>query len=125
MGRKEASEVEEEEIGQEKNTGGNSINKEKELAVQKIADALFNTPKDRMAELTLIPRRQVLSLSMMEAFEHMFDVGRKKPLRQIWRESYYSHMRSVGQSHLNRAAMLAETQMTSEETPEEFEPMEI
>jgi len=84
----------------------------------KLVNMVYNTPDDRLEELTEIPRRAVLLLSIMETKEQAMNPARIKahiPLSKVWRISYYKHMRSVGRKHLVLANSLAQGQMSSEE----------
>lgn len=97
---------------------GKDIVEDKEQARLKLINMLYDTPDERMSELTVIPRRQVLALSMMSALGKALDPERKTPLDELWLKEYYKLMRSVGGQHLIRATALAESQMGAEEEEE-------
>ena len=93
----------------------------------KLVNQIYDTPEASMSQLTVIPRRLALSLSMMETFEYDAKMQSDKDvapklLSEVWRISYYKHMRSVEGEHLMRATALAESQMASEEE-EPVEPI--
>ena len=96
------------------------------LAKLKLINLIYDTPRNNKSQLTVIPRRLALSLSMMETFEYdammQADEVPQKLLSEVWRISYYDHMRSVEGEHLMRATALAESQMASEEE-EPVEPI--
>lgn len=108
----------------EKEKESGDIVEDKEKARLKLINMLYDTPEERMPELTVIPRRQVLALSMMSTFGKALDPERKTPLDELWLKEYYKLMRSVGGQHLIRATALAESQMGAEEE-EEGEAFEL
>ncbi len=82
----------------------------------KLVNMVYDTPDEKYEELTEIPRRAVLLLSIMETKEQATNKERIKkhiPLSKVWRISYYKHMRSVGRKHLVLANSLAQGQVTS------------
>ena len=105
---------------------GDNGHSDKIAARLKLVNQIYDTPEGSMSQLTVIPRRLALSLSMMEAFEYdaKMQSGEvdQKLLSEVWRISYYKHMRSVEGEHLMRATALAESQMASEEE-EPVEPI--
>lgn len=84
----------------------------------KLVNSLYDTPDDKLSELTEIPRRAVLMLSIMETKEMAMNAERIRqhiPLSKIWRISWYKHMRSVGRKHFILGSSLAQGQMSNEE----------
>ena len=93
----------------------------------KLVNQIYDTPEANLSQLTVIPRRLALALSMMETFEYDAKMQTDKTvesrlLSEVWRISYYKHMRSVDGDHLMRATSLAGDQMASEEE-EPVEPI--
>jgi hypothetical protein len=84
----------------------------------KLINFAYDTPRDKMPELTIIPRRMVVRL----AFEVCKDAAmnpKRDPtiqsIRSIFRYSLYQLLRSVGGFHLARAGIIAQSQLHVEE----------
>lgn len=94
---------------------------DKARATLKLINELYETPENRMAELTFIPRRLVMRFACMVCKEAAIDKKRDpitQPISKIFRLAVYQLMRSVGGFHLMQGGRLAETQLRPEEEDE-------
>jgi len=85
------------------------------------------TGKDKLAELTDIPRRMVNHLAIQMMREVALNPRRLElgiPLSKCWRVFFFQLMRSVGRKHLLTGIGLAESEIASQ-APEEGEPWEM
>lgn len=104
-----------------------------EKAALELVQLLFNTPEDKLPELTNIPLNQVLPLSMMAAVEQGIKAiadkldGKNEPpklLSEIWRKSYAQYRRSIRGEHKMALATLTQEEMALKEEEGE-EPEEL
>lgn len=98
-------------------TNGDGLEEEQDKAQAKVqlVELLFNTPNDRMMELTEIPRGQAMDLSMTMTMSEVANPDRREPLVRIWAGNYFKIMRSVGRRHLMEGIALAQEQEAEEE----------
>ncbi|KKN41649.1 hypothetical protein LCGC14_0721240 [marine sediment metagenome] len=98
-----------------------------EDAALRLTNLLYDTPEERMAELTHISARSALPLSMMETLrpDIVFDPNREIPLSKIWLQNYYRLLRSVGGQHLVRGTMLAEKEGADKEDDGGKDPFDL
>lgn len=93
-------------------------------ATMKLVNYAYNTPRTRMAEMTILPRRLVTKLAAQVAKEAAINSKRNpitQPISEIFRYSLYQLLRSVGGFHLARAGIIAQAQLTSAEESDESE----
>ena len=89
---------------------------DKEQAKLRLINIIGDTSDARMPELTVIPRMQVLPLSLEMMWNEAMDPKREPgTLFKIWIDKYLRLMRSVGGQHLIRLSMLAESELAEEE----------
>lgn len=84
----------------------------------KLVNLSFDTPEDRLSELTVIPQNLVFRLVHEICLEAAADPKRDIlliPLSRIRRIAFFKLMRSVRGQHLIRASMLAENELKLQE----------
>lgn len=101
----------------------NNGHEESEKARVILVNHLTNTPRNRMAETTVIPRRMVAALAISKTFAELVpgEDNKKNGNESFilnWMQNYFQLMRSVGGSHKRDLVMLAENQMAEEEEAE-------
>jgi len=104
--------------------GENTNYKDKETASLRLVNLTFDTQtgieglvQEKIAELTVIPRRMINSLALQMTRELARNPARIEasiPLTKVWRVCFFMLMRSVGAGQLNKAVMLAESQLASQ-----------
>lgn len=102
----------------------NNEYKDKETANLRLVNLTFDTQtgietlvKEKIAEMTVIPRRMINSLALQMTRELARNPERIRlgvPLTKIWRVCFFMLMRSVGGAQANKAVMLAESQLASQ-----------
>jgi hypothetical protein len=93
-------------------------------ATMKLVNYAYDTPRSRMAEMTIIPRRLVTKLACEVAKEAAINPRRNpitQPISEIFRYALYQLLRSVGGFHLARAGIIAQAQIVSTEEDDESE----
>lgn len=101
----------------ESEAGGSAMQK----ATLKLINLSYDTPRARMSELTIIPRRLVTKLACQVAKEAAIDGNRNpvtQPISEIFRYALYQLLRSVGGFHLARAGIIAQSQLQASEEDE-------
>lgn len=98
--------------------------RERETANLRLVNLTFDTQtgietlvKEKIAEMTVIPRRMINSLALQMTRELARSPERVRleiPLTKIWRVCFFMLMRSVGAGQLNKAVMLAESQLATQ-----------
>ncbi|KKN39297.1 hypothetical protein LCGC14_0744900 [marine sediment metagenome] len=79
------------------------------------AQAAYNTPPERMAEMTILSRKEVSLFAVQEMFDAILEEDREPgSLNKLFRESLYRHRRSLDGEHLVGARQLAEVQLAGE-----------
>jgi hypothetical protein len=82
----------------------------------------YNTPDDRMSEMTRIPIQAARPLAYAEGLDSVLHRKKDgKSLSERIRLNYYHLMRSVGGVHLGRSIRLAEDQASAAAEDEEYE----
>lgn len=72
----------------------------------------FNTPDDKMSQMTRLSARMAHLLSFSETMDYAALPGRKAgTLSKYWRESYYKHQRAVAGETFDKLVQLAHTQL--------------
>jgi hypothetical protein len=95
-----------------------------DTATLKLVNYAYNTPRNRMAEMTIIPRRLVTKLACQVAKEAAIDSKRNpvtQPISEIFRYALYQLLRSVGGFHLARAGIIAQAQLQATEDDDDLE----
>lgn len=95
----------------------------------KLVNIVFDTPEDKLPELTFILKGTVFPLSIMmmreKAINRPIDksTGLPMSLAKIWRLAYMQLMRSIGRHQVDAGVKLAEVQQPEKEegTGEEYE----
>jgi hypothetical protein len=88
------------------------------LAQIKMLNQVFEPTDERLAEMTVLSRVMPLPLSMMDMFDQATKPNRRKSLMELWRTSYYKHLRSVGGMLKNQGVALAMEQIGASEEEE-------
>jgi hypothetical protein len=94
----------------------------RQQAILKLVNILYDTPDEKLSELTEIPRKAVLPLSVQIMREAALDPKRIAagiPLSYVWRTAYFKLMRSVGRKHFMIGSTLASEQAAAETEAEE------
>lgn len=93
-----------------------TINLDHESARRDMVKHTYETPPNRMSEMTYLGRHETANLAFMEMFDAM---AQKDYIPgqafSIWRQHFYALRRSVGGRHLGKAYQLAEAGMLTEE----------
>lgn len=107
-----------------KSSGNGKHNKDE--ALLKLVNILYDTPDEKLAQLTKIPQRAVLPLSIMITQLAAQDANRdiiKSPLPQIWMNAYFKLQRSVDKWFFLHGVGIAHEQVAiqAEQAAEEHE----
>jgi len=107
-------------------TSSNNGKSNKDEALLKLVNILYDTPEDKLAQLTKIPQRAVLPLSIMITQLAAQDPNRdiiKNPLPQIWMNAYFKLQRSVDKWFFLHGVGIAHEQVAiqAEQAAEEHE----
>jgi hypothetical protein len=79
-----------------------------------LVNQITNTPKEKMVESTVIPRRMVAVLSASKTITEIPRMGELENPFMYWQDCFFQAMRSVGGFHMKNMVMLAENQLTEE-----------
>lgn len=103
---------------------------QRNIAITRGIDLLFDTPPERMKELTQIGKRQSLSMSMMRTFDDLESFlsdameGRTPPdlsMSSEWLNYYEQYQRSVGGSHRRMLGEITMEQIGTEDDDDDGE----
>ena len=97
----------------------------KDEAYLKLVNLLFDTEDDKLAQLTMLSKRDVFPLSIQMTIEAIDNPNRWetlpdgtrhviKPLSMVWRTAYFKLLRSVNRWSFMLATGLAHEQATAE-----------
>ncbi len=105
MAKRKIESEDEEGQGHEANSIADSLGKLTALG--------FDTPDNRLAELTNIALAQVLPSAMSNTIDTVFDPNRKISLRKQFHNDYYRARRSKGGDHMNKLVALAQEEIAT------------
>lgn len=82
----------------------------------RMVEHTYQTPKDRLPELTYIGRHECANLATMIMFDELASPEHIPGTSfKVWRDAFFSLRRSVGGRHLGKAYQLAEAGMLTED----------
>ena len=92
---------------------------EGEQAAKMLMRAIVNTPRDRMGEMTYLPRVMAFLLSVQHVLSPKIVFDEKIDIAEEWEYTYMSYLRSVGGDHLDRLQRMAEMEIAGGPSDEE------
>jgi len=98
---------------------------DRDQAAVRLIELAYNTPDDKLSQLTKLRPREIIPLATMEMFGKLAKAkvieDEHLDLFDEWRIAYYKHKRSEDGAHLDNINKLAENEMADDEQNSEYD----
>jgi len=89
---------------------------------------MFDTPDNKLSQMTETPRRMVVPMSLVEAVNtYIAESSKRKPilLSELWMHAFDKRMRSIDGKHLMRGMAMSQVEAEKEEADRELSKDEL